>query len=120
MFSTFIQIFTLCLLGALQLAQAQTAPAAVPMAEPVWKGLQYPADVLIDTSGQQMLADIQSRFERGESKPVSGNASQPLGGQTAAWFRINLPAVSSQVPAVLTIEHAGMDDVVLYSPVAEH
>ena len=115
MISPLIQSIALCLLGALQLVQAQTVPAPVP----VWKGLQYPADVLIDKTGRQTLADIQNRFERGESKPVSGNASQPFNGQTAVWFRINLPAVSSQVPAVMTVEHAGMDDVVLYSPMAD-
>ena len=115
MISHFVQIVALCLLGALQLAQAQTA--APPL--PVWKGLQYPADVVIDTTGLQTLADIQSRFERGESKPVIGNATQPLNGQSTVWFRINLPAVSSQVPAVLTIEHSGMDDVTLYSPMAD-
>ena len=110
-----IQCVVLCFLGALQLAEAQTvaAPAAV------WKGLQYPADVLMDVSGQQTLADVQNRFERGDSQPVTGNASQPLGGARTAWFRIKLPVVTSQTPAVLTVVHPGMDSVVLYSPVAE-
>ena len=110
-----IQSVVLCILGAMQLAQAQTV--AVPA--PVWKGLQYTADVLMDASGKQTLADVQNRFERGDSQPVSGNASQPLGGERTAWFRIKLPLVTSQAAAVVSVVHPGMDSVVLYTPVAE-
>ena len=113
-FRVFLNV-AVCLLIAVPSAYAQGAPANPPQ----WKGLQYPADVLQDASGQQTLAEVQMRFERGESKPVVGNPNQPLGGVKTAWFRINLPKVSSQTQAVLTVRHPGMDSVLLYTPAAD-
>ncbi len=110
-----LQGIALCLLGAMHLAQAQTADLPAP----VWKGLQYPADVLMDVTGQQSLADVQAGFERGDFQPVKGNATQPLGGVKTAWFRIKLPNVTSQTPAVLTVSHPGIDSVVLYTSAAD-
>jgi GGDEF domain-containing protein len=95
------------------IAQIAVSPA------PVWRGLQYPGDVLMDESGQQSLTEMQGRFERGESASISANRRLPLGGLRTAWFRIRLPAVTSPAEAVLTIVHPGMDSVVLYSPGAD-
>ncbi|MEO6016751.1 MAG: 7TM diverse intracellular signaling domain-containing protein [Polaromonas sp.] len=110
----FILVAWLGLLGCVP-AMAQTAAQPTP----VWQGIQYPADVVIDESGTQSLADIQQRFERSESVPVQGNASLPLGGKRTAWLRIRLPDVAGPADAVLTVVHPGIDYLVFYRPVAD-
>jgi GGDEF domain-containing protein len=113
---TFLLVWPwLLLLACCVPAAAQSAAPTV--AAPAWHGLQYPADVLIDDSGTQTLANVQDRFARGDFSTVSGSAVQPLGGAKTAWLRIRLPAVTSPTPAVLTVVHPGMDSVVLYHPV---
>lgn len=97
---------------------AQSVAPTVAVPAPVWHGLQYPADVLIDDSGTQTLAAVQDRFARGDFSTVGGNAVQPLRGARTAWFRIRLPPVTSPASAVITVVHPGMDGVVLYHPVA--
>ncbi|MDO9359343.1 MAG: 7TM diverse intracellular signaling domain-containing protein [Polaromonas sp.] len=96
-------------------ALAQPSPAA---AEPAMamRGLQYPADLVMDTSGRQSLAEIEGRFAAGESRPVSGTDSLPLGGDHTAWLRIHLPDVPATTESVLTVVHPDMDSVVLYQP----
>lgn len=113
---TVLKTFLLaCAAIALSLAALAQTPAGRPGVS--LRALQYPADVVMDPSGQQSFADIQRRFENGESAPISGSSALPLGGGRTAWLRIRLPDVPAATEAVLTVAHPGMDSVVLHQPV---
>ena len=108
---TFLLACAAMVLSLAALAQTPAGPAGASL-----RALQYPADVLMDPSGQQSFAEIQRRFDNGESRPVSGSSPLPLGGERTAWLRISLPDVPAPTEAVLTVAHPGMDSVVLHQP----
>ncbi|MES2401731.1 MAG: 7TM diverse intracellular signaling domain-containing protein [Pseudomonadota bacterium] len=107
-FKTFLLVCTGLILGLVSLAHSANAPG------PVWKGLQYPAEVLMDETGLQPLELIRNRFARGEGVIVSGNQQLPLGGKNTGWLRIMLPAVNAPVQGVMTVVHPGLDSAVLH------
>jgi diguanylate cyclase (GGDEF)-like protein len=95
------------------LAQTGSAPASG------WLGRQGEALVLVDTSGQQTLAQVQQRFANGEATPASAERIMPAGGATALWYQLALPAVREPTPLVLALPHPGMNHVDLYRPQAD-
>lgn len=103
-----------CVLGMGGPAVAQTDQAAGPG----WMGQQGAAQVVIDGSGQQTLAQIEQRFMLGESEPADAGRIMPTGGNTAVWYRLALPVVSVPTPLVLALPHPGMNRVDLYRPAA--
>ncbi|MES2509538.1 MAG: 7TM diverse intracellular signaling domain-containing protein [Pseudomonadota bacterium] len=109
-FKTLLLLVTGWMMGAACLAQ----PAASSAPAPVWKGVQYTAEVVIDESGLQPLDNIRNRFSRGEGVAISGNKQLPLGGVHTGWLRIVLPPVQAPVDAVLTVVHPGLDSAVLH------
>lgn len=107
-FKTFLPICAVLILGIASLAYSAHTPA------PVWKGVQYPAEVLMDESGEQSLEFIRNRFARGEGAALSGNQQLPFAGKSTGWLRIVLPAVTSPVDVLLTVVHPGLDAVSLH------
>lgn len=95
------------------LAQTGSAPASG------WLGRQGEALVLVDTSGEQTLEQVQQRFARGEATPASAERIMPAGGAVALWYQLALPAVSEPTPMVLALLHPGMNRVDLYRPAAD-
>lgn len=81
-----------------------------------WLGRQEGARVVVDTSGEQTLEQVQQRFARGEAVPASADRIMPTGGKTALWYQLSLPAVSVPTPLVLAVPHPGMNRVDLYRP----
>lgn len=104
-----------CVLGLGIHAMAQTAPAV----DPGWMGQQGTAQLVIDASGQQTLAQIEQRFASGEAEPADAARIMPTGGSTAVWYRLALPVVSVPTPLVLALPHPGMNRVELYRPGAD-
>ncbi|MDO8772436.1 MAG: 7TM diverse intracellular signaling domain-containing protein [Burkholderiaceae bacterium] len=104
-----------CCLAASPLTPAQTG--STPAAG--WLGRQGEAQVLIDTSGEQTLEQVQQRFARGEATPASADRIMPAGGGAALWYQLALPAVSVPTPLVLALPHPGMNRVELYRPAAD-
>ena len=82
-------------------------------------GQQAAAQLVIDGSGQQTLAQIEQRFALGESEPANAARIMPTGGSTAVWYRLALPVVSVPTPLVLALPHPGMNRVDLYRPLAD-
>lgn len=107
-FKTFLLACAALILGLASLAHAAHIQA------PVWKGVQYPTEVVMDESGQQSLEFIRNRFARGEGVVVSGNQQLALGGKSTGWLRIVLPAVTAPVDALLTVVHPGLDSASLH------
>ncbi|MES2415010.1 MAG: 7TM diverse intracellular signaling domain-containing protein [Pseudomonadota bacterium] len=108
-FKTFLLALCATAFGLAALAQKPTLPGT-----PVWKGIQYPAEVVMDATGQESFDTIRNRFANGEAATVSGNRQLMLGGRQTAWLRINLPAVTSPTEAVMTVVHPGLDTVILH------
>lgn len=108
-------VLAACWLAAspLVLAQTGSAPAAG------WLGRQGEALVLVDTAGQQTLAQVQQRFAGGEATPASADRIMPAGGTAALWYQLALPVVSEPTPLVLALPHPGMNRVDLYRPAAD-
>ncbi|MDP1956316.1 MAG: 7TM diverse intracellular signaling domain-containing protein [Polaromonas sp.] len=104
-----------CALGMGGPAVAQTDQAAGPG----WMGTQGAAQLVIDGSGQQTLAQIEQRFSLGEAEPANAARIMPTGGSTAVWYRLALPVVSVPTPLVLALPHPGMNSVDLYRPLAD-
>ncbi len=104
-----------CVFGLGLPARAQT----VQVAAPGWMGLQGAAQLVIDVSGQQTLAQIEQRFALGESEPADTGRFIPTGGNTAVWYRLALPAVAVPSPLVLALPHPGINLVELYRPAAD-
>ncbi len=105
---TFLLACTVVVLGLVSLAHAVHVPG------PIWKGLQYPAEVVMDETGLQSFDIIRNRFARGEGVAMSGNRQLLLGGKNTGWLRIMLPAVIEPVDAVMTVVHPGLDSAVLH------
>ncbi|WP_372828173.1 7TM diverse intracellular signaling domain-containing protein [Polaromonas sp.] len=108
-------VIAACVLGLGLPALAQTDQAA----SPGWMGQQGAAQLVIDLSGQQTLAQIEQRFALGESEPASAARIMPTGGSTAVWYRLALPAVAVPTPLVLALPHPGMNRVDLYRTAAD-
>ncbi|MES2910879.1 MAG: 7TM diverse intracellular signaling domain-containing protein [Pseudomonadota bacterium] len=107
-FKTFLLACTVLVLGYASLAHSAHTQA------PVWKGVQYPTEVVMDESGQQSLEFVRNRFASGEGVALSGNQQLALGGRKTGWLRIVLPAVTAPADALLTVVHPGLDSASLY------
>ncbi|MDP3827789.1 MAG: hypothetical protein Q8Q74_14650 [Polaromonas sp.] len=81
------------------LAQTGSGPAAG------WLGRQGEALVLVDTSGEQTLEQVQQRFAGGEATPASADRIMPSGGTAALWYQLALPVVGVPTPLVLALPH---------------
>ncbi|RZJ26068.1 MAG: diguanylate cyclase [Haliea sp.] len=99
---------------------ALTRPLAAAPAEPEvterLMGQQGSGMVVVDASGQQAVADIWQRFERGEGAPAQTDRIMPTGGPASMWYQISLPAVSEPTSRVLAVPHPGMNRVEFYRP----
>jgi GGDEF domain-containing protein len=72
--------------------------------------------VLVDRSGAWSFDEVRRRFEAGEGRPARPEQIMPTGEGGALWYRLALPAVQAPTPLMLTVPHAAMDSVDLYSP----
>ena len=104
---------------ALLLMLATLPMLAVAQTEPrlAWGGrADVPAQVWIDPTGQASLEQARAGFDGDQARAADPSQIMPLGGGVAAWYRLQMPAVTEPALAVFTVPFGGMDVVELYRP----
>ncbi len=94
----------------------EPSPAAAQEDFRPGRGVVGQGEVLVDRSGAWSFEEVRSRFGSGEGRPSRPDQIMPTGGGSALWYRLALPAVKAPTPLMLSVPHAAMDSVDLYSP----
>ncbi len=98
------------------LALAAGWAAAQPEPSLVWRERDIAAQYWADTSGEASLEAARAAFDANQGQPADPDQLMPLGGGTALWYRLQLPAVSAPARAVFTVTFPGTDSVELFRP----
>ena len=79
-------------------------------------GLQPKSWSLVDSTGLLTFEQVRERFAAGDGQPVSATDLPTTGNGTAAWFRIQLPAVAQPSAFVLGVPQPGINSAEFYRP----
>jgi len=89
---------------------AAALPAAAAPAATNLPGAQY----WMDRSGRAPIDTARQAFDSGAGVPADPTRVMPLGPGSAAWYRLELPAVTVPTRAALSIEFVGIDSVEMF------
>ena len=108
-----VLLVSLLLWSVVTHAAAPGADAAV-QAAPSLTGVAVRARVFSDSSGALSVDSAATRLAAGEGHEAVSRQIMPISGGGAAWYQLDLPAVRTPTPVVLTLPHPGLDTADLY------